>query len=496
MRQIDYVSSTALTPINLEPYTEHGGGGFKKLVAVAAVIAIPIAAPAIASSIGLSAAIGSVMGSALVGAGLGAVTGAITGQDIGRSALMGGLSGGVAGYFNPGATDGVANQAFSGTEFRPEAYADATNISNAGTVNLDMDGGVSQGMDQVGGNVQQPQTLTDGGANAGTVGDRLSNTGPGGMGANTSGANNITTNAQGQQILTTPSGDQIILKGEMAGSYPGQDAFNASQGIVNQPNPNLVNASFPGQSMANNTTLQNLGSQSTNQASLLSRTGSEIASRFTDPKALADVSIQAGLQLIGAEIMGVGDMSDEEKEVLRLQKEQMEQLKARDKEAYDFAMKRANELYAMGQRFDPEQLARQYYGRASQKAGLAKRDALRNINPSNTALRAAEERRFNLGAAANTGSAYDRGMITGLNQQANYLNKSAAAFPNQGGNYSAALTGLNQTYANLARKKSAAQQGFNQMFGAFGVSGGDGNDQYRAGLRDGLFGTRNTFRFS
>ena len=69
MRQIDYVSTTALTPI--DPYTQHGGGGFKKLVAVAAVIAIPIAAPTIAASIGLSGAIGSVMASGLVGAGLG-----------------------------------------------------------------------------------------------------------------------------------------------------------------------------------------------------------------------------------------------------------------------------------------------------------------------------------------------------------------------------------------------------------------------------------------
>ena len=469
MRQIDYVSTTALTPINLEPYTEHGGGGFKKLVSVVAVIAIPIAAPVIASSIGLSAAIGSVMGSAIVGAGLGAVTGAVTGQDIGRSALMGGLSGGAAGYFNPGTTDGVANQAFSGTEFRPDAYNAA--ISDAGVTGMD----VTYGMDRVPSNVEvQPQTFTDGGANAGTVGDRLSNTRVDGMGANT-GGNTITTNAAGQNIMTTPDGNQIVLQGEMAGSYPGQEAFNASRGITTQPNPNLIKANFPGSSMASNQTLQNLGAQSqaANQASLLSRTGTEIARRFTDPRALADVSIQAGLQLIGAEIMGVGDMSDEEKELLALQKQQMEELKARDKQAYDFAMKRANELYAMGQRFDPEQLARQYYGKASQRAGLAKRDALRKINPSNTALRAAEERRFNLGAAANTGSAYDRGMIAGLNQQANYLNKSASAFPNQGGNYSAALTGLNQTYANLARKKSAAQQGFNQMFGAFGVSGGD-----------------------
>lgn len=467
MKKIDYVSSTALTPINLEPYTEHGGGGFKKLVAVAAVIAIPIAAPAIASSIGLSAAVGSVMGSALVGAGLGAVTGAVTGQDIGRSALMGGLSGGAAGYFNPGATDGVANQAFSGTEFRPDAYNAAT--SNVGATGMD----VTYGMDRVPSNVEvQPQTLTDGGANAGSIGDRLSNTGA-----------NTRVDGMGANIPNNPGvGNEVVMN---TGAGVNNTAVNAGAGV----NTTAVNAG----NVPPSGSYEAAYGQTQFTGNTLADTGNVLKARFTDPRALADVSIQAGLQLIGAEIMGVGDMSDEEKEVLRLQKEQMEELKQRDREAYDFAMKRANELYALGQRFDPEQMARQYYGRASQKAGIAKRDALRNINPSNTALRAAEERRFNLGAAANTGSAYDRGMIAGLNQQANYLNKASSSFPNQGGNYSAALTGLNQTYANLAQKKSAAQQGLNQMFGAFGVDGGDGNDAYRAGLRDGLFGGKNTF---
>jgi hypothetical protein len=392
---------------------------------------------------------------------------------------MGGLSGGAAGYFNPGATDGVTNQAFSGTEFRPEAYADAQNISNmenivtadAGMTNID---------------AAPPQTFTDAGTTGG-VGERLSNTRVDGMGADLPNA--MTMQGSNANVAGTTTTGVNTTGVNTAGVNTTGNMVRVDSPFGPTPRPTYNQMLDAGYSP---TQLKDFAGA----PSVLSQTGTEIARRFTDPKALADVSIQAGLQLIGAEIMGVGDMSDEEKEVLRLQKEQMEQLKARDKEAYDFAMKQANELYAMGQRFDPEQLARQYYGRASQKAGLAKRDALRNINPSNTALRAAEERRFNLGAAANTGSAYDRGMITGLNQQANYLNKSAAAFPTQGGNYSAALTGLNQTYANLARKKSAAQQGFNQMFGAFGVSGGDGNDQYRAGLRDGLFGTRNTFKFS
>ena len=56
-------------------------------------------------------------------------------------------------------------------------------------------------------------------------------------------------------------------------------------------------------------------------------TAAEIGSRFTNPNTLADVSIQAGVNLIGAELMGVGDLSDEEKENLRLQREQMEKLR-------------------------------------------------------------------------------------------------------------------------------------------------------------------------
>ena len=102
MRQIDYVSTTALTPIN--PYTQHGGGGFKKLVSVAAVIAIPIAAPivasAVAGSMGLGALAGGglIAGSALAGGLMGAAVGSYTGQGMKQGALMGALSGGLSGY--------------------------------------------------------------------------------------------------------------------------------------------------------------------------------------------------------------------------------------------------------------------------------------------------------------------------------------------------------------------------------------------------------------
>ena len=78
--------------------------GVRRVLSIAAAIAIPFAAPIIAGSAALAAvtgAIGTTATSALVGAGLGAAKGAVLGEDVGRSALMGGVAGGISGYLQP-----------------------------------------------------------------------------------------------------------------------------------------------------------------------------------------------------------------------------------------------------------------------------------------------------------------------------------------------------------------------------------------------------------
>lgn len=442
MRQIDYVSTTALTPI--DPYTQHGGGGFKKLIAVAAVIAIPIAAPTIAASIGLSGAIGSVMASGLVGAGLGAVAGQITGQGATKGALMGALSGGAAGYFSPGTTtaDGASfqNQAFSGSEFRPDAgYTDAY------TVGQDVSMGGEFG--NIAADGSQPiQT--------------------------------VTTDPSGQTLTSGASNTQGAVDGGLnAAVVEGGAAPINTAG----PNVGLDQSSVVSTSPTVNTTVPNAQPVNPYQdpqltGNTFADTGRIIKSRFTNPTNLADMSIQAGIQVLGSELLGVGDMSDEEKEMLALQKQRLEELKARDEKAYNFAMKQAAGFLQQAQDYDPTATAKQFFARTASKLGMAKRDALRKINPQNAGLKAAEERRFNLGIAGQTGSAYERGLTAGLKRQGDLYSKASSTFPSGGGNYSAALTGLNETYSNLARKRSEAQKGMNQMFGGFLTDGGDGND--------------------
>lgn len=486
MRQIDYVSTTSLTPIN--PYTQHGGGGFKKLISVVAVIAIPIAAPivasAVAGSLGLGALAGGglIAGSALAGGLMGAAVGSYTGQGMKQGAMMGALSGGLSGY--------MAGRPPAGVDPTTGTVADAGTSSGAvydgSTGEMITDGmGNTVGTGSTGTTVSGPDSF-------------VSMQGPGDLGAQLSGSGttNLPTNQSGiinasypggsmasagappTNVNTfTPGGEASI--NQALNSAGGSTGMTPTYGMDRVPN---FTANLPGPN-----TVPPVGSGSSNMFgdNLFGNTAAEIGSRFTDPNTLADVSIQAGVNLIGAEIMGVGDMSDEEKELLAMQKQQMEELKAKDEKAYNFAMAQAKKFLKLGDDFDPEQIARQAYGKASQRAGIAKRQALAKIDPRRAGLRAAEERRFNLGAAANTGSAYDRGMLQGLNQQANYLQKASSAYPSSGGSYSAALTGLQQTYANLAQKKSAAQKGVNQMFGGFLTRPGDGNDDYRAGLRDG-----------
>ena len=201
--------------------------------------------------------------------------------------------------------------------------------------------------------------------------------------------------------------------------------------------------------------------------------------RFTDPTALADLTVQASINVLGATLLKP-ELSDEEQELINLQKQQLAELKAKDEKAYNFAMKQAQAFLDKAENFDVQQYARQTYGRTLNRLSQAKREALRKIDPRRAGLRAAEARRFDLGIGSQGATAYDRGMITGLKKQGDYYNKAASTFPSGGGNYSTALTGLEQTYANLAQKRSDAQKGINQMFGPLLVDGGDGNDDYQS----------------
>ena len=465
MKQINYLNSTALTPINHEPYTQHGGGGgFKKVVAVVAAVAIPMAAPMIASTIGLTKTLGAIMtataakvaSGAIVGAGLGAIAGEVTGTGATRGALMGGISGGVGGYFrgsmgpNANTNPNLANNVPGG---------DASLVNNATSPTFYEAGPMAEVSSGVDGSafvdpnlaISESQSLTN--------------------------SYNL-ANDPNIELASFRTG------GNPAGNIEAQLA-NTNNNIVNASAPSNVPMTNTAVNVPNYSTPEAVRSASTFSGSAAGsadpyavtltgdRTkdfGNVLYNRFTDPRALADVAIQSAVNLIGSQVYGTDGATDQEKEVLQKQQEMLDQIKVQDRERYDFIMKQATAMFNRANNYDPSIMARAALIQQKNRNEINRRNAARRINFRNPGLRAAEDRRFAISNAATEGSAYDRGMMAGLNTQSGLYKSAAAMFPSSGGNYSSALTGLRNTYADIDKRQAERQAGLNQMFGAFGTS--------------------------
>ena len=154
-------NEATITPV---PMTHHGGGT-KKVLAVAAMVAIPIAAPAIASSIAASGVLGAaisgamattagaVISSAIVGAGLGAITAKVTGGSVRAGAIGGAISGGIGGY---------GARANFGQAAPPSGNVTGIETANYGTNLGGVDGGGFQNVAYTSGNIQPAVNLGGG----------------------------------------------------------------------------------------------------------------------------------------------------------------------------------------------------------------------------------------------------------------------------------------------------------------------------------------------
>ena len=482
MKQTNYLNSTALTPINHEPYTQHGGGGgFKKVVAVVAAVAIPIAAPMIASTIGLSTTLGTIMSAtaakvasgAIVGAGLGAIAGEVTGTGATRGALMGGISGGIGGYYRGSVAPttqelganlprGMTMQGVD-TAASPTFYEAGPSYEFSSTPAVENVVNPDLAMSDI-------QIYNDSFINANDPNIELASFRTGG---NTAG--NIEAQlANNSNIVNASTSPNVTMTNTAIDPGSGADLISTGNtGPVGSPT--YSTAQNVGSASSYSAPVAGSGSAADPYAVTLtgdraSDFGNVLYSRFTDPRALADVAIQSAVNLIGSQVYGTDGATDQEKQLLQEQQQMLDQIKEQDRERYDFIMKQATAMFNRANNYDPSIMARAALIQQKNRNEINRRNAARRINFRNPGLRAAEDRRFAISNAATEGSAYDRGMMAGLNTQSGLYKSAAAMFPGSGGNYSSALTGLRNTYANIEKRKADQQAGLNQMFGAFGTS--------------------------
>lgn len=470
--------------------------GVKTIVSVAAAVAVPYVAPAIASSIGLSGAIGSVAGSAVVGAGLGAASSAVLGGDVRRGAIMGGIGGGISGYgYTPPTptgtvpgqapfsvptteTAGLSNE-FMKTYDPIQAFNEQmnwtgpgaqgltqTDLSKLGTTGAEIGAGAGAGTGA--GGFINPNAPTFG-APIETFSPYPEVTGtnlPPAVGTSPTGGF-INPNppsfgtAGGLDMSTVPTSVQTTAGGFINPNAPSLGAPSEMFPLTG-PATNAVTQLPPGVDLS--TAARGAGGKTFFEA--LQGVPGEIAAKFKDPKALADLTLRAAGQLAGSLAAGDG-LSNEERTLLAQQTEELRTLQKTNANLFQQRLEQAQNLIGEGKYFDPEHFGLQRARRAQLAGATAKRAGLRGLEG---AARAAESRRYDLATARDVGTSFDQGYLTGVQGRLGTTSAGMSMMPTDYPSTQAAYANLRAAYGAAETRAGERAKRFGEMYGSlFGI---------------------------
>lgn len=491
-----------------------GGGGLKAVVAVVAAVAIPVAAPAIAASIGASAAIGTalttagisaataattgaVLGSAIVGAGLGAVTAAVTGQNVGKSALMGGIGGGIGGYFSAPSvpTSAVSPQAMAAANASSDPIA-ALNASQGWTAatpqaNLAVTSGgqvatMENGVWMAGGQAVPAESIAYGGQVDSALAAQLSSSGDA-MGA----ANAI--QQSGTLSVNTPAamggnagylGTTNYYNPATATAAPG--AYTGANGQAFTPSANYQQAGLAITPQAEAAATVQAAYSPTGVAGAQPTTGTTgtggtaggtatqqaptsvwqaLQQKFTDPKQQADMLLRAAGQLAGSQLAGEG-LTPEQQDLVNQQAEELKKLKETNSDLFNERLAWAQGLLGESRYFDPEYFGLQAQRGVQTTGARAKREAMRKLQGKGKAgLRAAEERRYDLGIATGGEQAYLQGADAAQQNKLKTMQAGVSQLPTGAPDYTNQYSALLKTYGDAEASRNARAQNIGNFFG-------------------------------
>ena len=390
----------------------------KTVIAVAVSIAIPFVAPAISASLGLSAAIGATAGSAVVGAGLGAVNAAATGGNVGRGALMGGIGGGVGGYnYTPAPTIPGGAPVFD--------YNAATNSM-----------------------VPAPGYGTA--AAAAPAGLDISTMGPP-TSAPPLGSEFNTFAAPAPSSFADP-GTAVAADAEAVAVANRAADFNAAAQMGPPTSAPPLGSEFNTFAAAAPKTF----------AEAVKAVPGEIAKKFSDPKALADLTLRAAGSIAGVLSSGDG-LSAQEKQLLQAQTDELRKLQESNKALFDQKLQAAQDLIGESEYFSPEYFGLQRARRAQLAGAKAKQAGLRGLTGSR---RESEERRLDLATGRDTGTAFDQGFLGGLSGRLQTRQAGLSAMPAYP-SADSGFTNLRAAYDAADKRRRGAQSDFAKLYGSF-----------------------------
>ena len=206
---------------------------------------------------------------------------------------------------------------------------------------------------------------------------------------------------------------------------------------------------------------------------------SKIADKITNPDTLANLTLQAGGQLLATTLVPPGSMpelSAEEQQVLEEYKAELADLKASNEEAFNAKMDASKQFLVQAGYFSPEYFGLQAANQAATDQERKLREYRRTAgltNFRNTGMSAAEERRAALQGGRNVQSAYDSGFQKGMTAQNQALSTGYDMIPTKSAAYSTALANLANTYSGLRAQQDKKRENIAEFFGGLNVASGN-----------------------
>lgn len=188
----------------------------------------------------------------------------------------------------------------------------------------------------------------------------------------------------------------------------------------------------------------------------------QIAAKFSDPKAMADLTLRAAGQLAGSALAGSG-LSDQEQALLNAQTEELRKLQTENAGLFAQRLQQAQNLIGESRYFDPEYFGLQSARRAQVTGARAKRAGLRGLSGD---TREAQARRYDLETGRSTGTAYDVGYGTGLQGRLQTMQTGMSMMPTGYPSTSAEYNQLRQAYGSAEQRRTQQAKDIGAMFGS------------------------------
>jgi hypothetical protein len=176
--------------------------------------------------------------------------------------------------------------------------------------------------------------------------------------------------------------------------------------------------------------------------------------------------LQAGAQLAGQALNAEPPMSDAEKQYYDMQLAELGALKEKDEAAFQARLAGATDLLNQAGYWDPGYMAAQSANTAAISAARGKREAQRSAGLTmGKGFSAGDQRRYNLQAARNVGSAYDQGFQKGMEGQTKLTEAGLKSIPSASTTYMTQLANLNEQANQMEERRAAAAENTTDFLG-------------------------------